>query len=333
MNDAELAPALTADATESLVRRRLKLGLRAAGWMAAALALITLFTVAKLPDDRIGATLLSMASQQLSASGTPIELTAAKTRISLLLLGRVRFLDVSLRVATPSGSVRTSHWKEARLSPSFVDLLLGRMGGSLRILSDDQSELDVAAWFKSSGNFALSLESHDFNLGDSGSGLLGLIPGAAGFQGRLPLSGKMELNGNLEQPSSILGQIHLKVGKTDLPQQKIAGMPFPEVHLSEGEIRVAVDAGTAKLESVRLGKMDLASDDLRLAASGSIKLAQSWPASGLDVSAKIQLSDAIKKSFFLLDAILGQGRQPDGSYSIALTGSLSAPNYAAGPAK
>ena len=62
---------------------------KTAGWIAAFLALLALFTVSKLPDDRIGGLILEKASETLSSGATRFRFSADRTRISLLLLGRI----------------------------------------------------------------------------------------------------------------------------------------------------------------------------------------------------------------------------------------------------
>ena len=71
---------------------------RTAGWIITFVAFLALFTVSKLPEDRIGGLLLDKASDTLSSGTTRIRLSADRTHISLLLLGRIRFKGLNLQV-------------------------------------------------------------------------------------------------------------------------------------------------------------------------------------------------------------------------------------------
>ncbi len=317
----------TADATSTPTRSRGVQIAKNVGWVAAFIAFLTFFTLAKLPDDRIGGLLLGKASEALSATGGRVELTAERTRISLLLLGRIRFEGLTVRTTSSSGAPASVRWDEARLSPSLLDLLLARFGGTINLLGKDGSSLSLAFWSTRGGKFSASVKAEKAELGTAG---LGLLPILSGIDATLPLTGTIDLSGEASQPASLSGRIQLNIGKTELPAQRVSGFPLPGIRFDDGEIRATFAQGSAKIESFRLGKMERETDDLRGTATGDIALARSWDSSQLNLKARVRFSESILKSLFLLDALLGPGKQPDGSYSIQLTGPLDAPQMQPG---
>jgi type II secretion system protein N len=318
-----------ADAVAAPARSRGIQIARNIGWVVAFIGFLTLFTVAKLPDDRIGGLLLGKASEVLSSDGRRVELSAERTRISLLLLGRIRFEGLTVRTSSSSGAPASIRWDEARLSPSLLDLFLARLGGTVQLLAKDGSSLSLAFWSSRGGKFSLSAKFDKAELGNAG---LGIVPILSGIDATLPLTGTIDLSGDTHQPTSMAGKIQLGIGKTELPAQRISGFPLPAIRFGDGEIRANVAQGTIKIESLRLGKMDRETDDLRGSASGDIALSRSWDSSQLNLKARLRFSEPILKSLFLLDALLGPGKQPDGSYSIQLTGPLYAPQMQPGGA-
>jgi type II secretion system protein N len=318
-----------ADAVAAPARSRGIQIARNIGWVVAFISFLALFTVAKLPDDRIGGLLLGKASEVLSSGGRRVELSAERTRISLLLLGRIRFEGLTVRTSSSSGAPASIRWDEARLSPSLLDLLLARLGGTVRLLGKDGSSLSLAFWSSRGGKFSASVKLEKAELGTAG---LGIVPILSGVDATLPLSGTIDLSGDANQPTSMTGKVQLSIGKTELPAQRVSGFPVPAIRFGDGEIRANVAQGTIKIESLRLGKMERETDDLRGSATGDISVARGWDSAQLNLKAKLRFSESVLKSLFLLDALLGPGRQPDGSYSIQLTGPLEAPQMQPGDA-
>lgn len=297
------------------------------GWIAAFFGLLIVFTLAKLPDDRIGGLILEKASEALSARGHRIEMTAERTRISLLLLGRIRFEGLSLRMTSDSGKSTFIRWNEARLSPSFIDLLLTRMGGTIKIEGKDGSALTLAFWTTRSGKFSFSAKMDRADLGIGG---IGLLPMLAEVEATLPLSGTIELSGDGSKPTSLSGKVQLTLAKSEIPGQRISGFPIPSIRFSDGEVRSIINSGVVKVESLRVGKLDRNTDDLAAVGSGEITLSSTWEASQLNLQSKLRFSESVLKSLVLLDALLGAGKQPDGSYSIRLIGPIYAPQMQPG---
>jgi hypothetical protein len=103
------------------------------------------------------------------------------------------------------------------------------------------------------------------------------------------------------------------------------GFNIPKIAVSESVADVTFGKGKATLKTVRIGKTGNTAEDLRGTVTGDLLLAKSWDSSTLNLKIRFSLAESILKSFMLLDAILGAGKQPDGSYAFNLTGPLSAP--------
>jgi type II secretion system protein N len=324
MSTTETVEAVTAPLPSRGIRIAKKIA-----WVLAFIGFLAMFTFSKLPDDRLGVLILGKASDALSSGGHRIELTAERTKISLLLLGRIRFEGLTVRVASGTGSPTSIRWEEARLSPSLLDLLLARLGGTVQLRGKDGSSLSLAFWSTRAGKFSASAKLDQAELGSAG---IGLLPILAGINATLPLSGTVELSGESSKPATLAGKIQISIGKSEIPAQRISGFPIPTIRFSDGELRANVVQGSLKLDSLRIGKMDRETDDIRGSASGDIALAQSLDSSQLNLKAKLRFSEPVLKSLFLVDALLGPGKQADGSYSIQLTGPLYSPQMQPGGA-
>jgi type II secretion system protein N len=160
------------------------------------------------------------------------------------------------------------------------------------------------------------------DLGEAGAGLLPLL---GKVSGKLPLSGSITLSGDPQQLSGWAGAITLDLDSIALPAQKIAGFQAPALSIRGGSIRVQIAGSRAKLENVRLGKVTEAGDDLAGTLSGEVTLGKTWDSSQLSLNAKVRISEAVNKAFFLIDALLGASKTQDGSYSFTLTGPTYAP--------
>lgn len=318
---SETSPATSPDDTSTPRKTRGARIAKAIGWTTAFLALLLAFTLAKLPDDRIGALVLGKASEILSSGGRPIEVSAEKTAISLLL-ARIRFEGLQLKTQDLAGSAVSVRWKELRIRPSLLDLLLLRLGGSAWIQGEDDSQLSLSFWTTRNGVVSAALDLNKADLGGKG---LGVLPLLAGVDGSVPLDGKAELTGDLSQTDTIRGTAQLKLGKLRLPTQKLMGFPIPRIQIDDGEIRISAESGKARIETFSIGRLDRESDDIRSTLSGEVTLGRTFPASQLNLKARLKFSSAFQGALFLIDGLLGPGKQPDGSYSLLLTGPIQAP--------
>lgn len=303
---------------------RAKKALKTSGWFAFALASLLAFTLFKLPEDRIGQLVIGTLNQQLQAGSLPLEVLADRTRISLFPFPGVRLEGITLKSRDPSGKTQRIRWSQLKLSPSILDLLFGRMGGTVRITPQgaESPSMTAAGWIRGE-TFSLDLALQGADLGEGG---LGILPIAAQISGKLPLGGRASIRGSLSQMSAWEGDIQLTPGNVDLPAQKMLGFPIPSLQIRGGEIRATLQGGKARVDSVKLGKLAESGDDLSGQMSGEVTLGKTWDTSQLKLKLQFKLSDAVLKSLFIIDGLLGPTKTPAGIYSFELQGPAYAPN-------
>ena len=107
--------------------------------------------------------------------------------------------------------------------------------------------------------------------------------------------------------------------------QSIFGFPIPKILVSEGNADIEIQDGKAQIKTFKLGKPGHVEDDIQATLTGQVILGKFWAASKVDLNTRFSLSQNILKPLILLDAILGSGKQPDGSYAFHLTGPILSP--------
>ena len=312
------------EATDSISPSRARKALKIAGWTTVAIGALLSFTLAKLPEDRIGQLLLGNLNQQLQAGSIPVEILADHTRLSLFPLPGIRLEGITLKARDMSGKVQRIRWSQLKLSPSLLDLVIGRMGGTVRITPQgaDSPSLSASAWMRGD-SFSMDLRLNNADLGEAG---VGILPLAAQINGKLPLEGSVSIRGPLSQMSGWEGSIQLTPGKVDLPAQKIMGFPIPALLIRGGEIRATLQSGKARVDSIKLGRIAESGDDLSGVMTGEVTLGKTWDASQLKLKVQLKLSESVLKSLFLIDGLLGPTKTPAGIYSFELQGPSFAPN-------
>ena len=308
----EISPAseVTVSATPDSKGTRI---LKTLAWGLLGVFLLSLFTLLKLPDDRIKAYVQGAIAAALAPKG--ITFTAEKGYISLGWGVSYVMKGVTLEFPPPQPA---SHIDKISVTPSILPLILGYQGGSLAIVSGD-GKLGGSFSMKGS-NISLSLDAKQIDLGK-----LGVFGVAAGIRGTGQLSGSAAVSGDMSIPSTLTGDIDLSLSKIALDPQTIAFFNVPKISISEGKIEISADKGKATIKTLRLGKAG-SSDDLQGTATGDIILGRNWDSSTLNAKVNFKLSDTLMKAFILLDSLLGPGKQGDGSYSLTLAGPVTAPN-------
>jgi len=284
------------------------------GWVALTLFCLVLFTILKLPDDRLKSYINGNISAVLAQKD--ITFTAGETHLSMLFGLTYTLKDVTLSPPPPSPPIRV---EKIKISPALLPLLFRRVGGNLEI-ENGKGELDASFSFKDSeGDLSFKTKKLDI-------GKLGLLPLLADVQASAIFGGTGKISGDMNVPNTLTGSIDLKFNKGVIEPQSIMGFSIPRLNISEGVVDVTFGKGKAILKTISLGKTGNKSDDVQANASGEMALGKNWDATTLNAKAKLSLSEAVLKAFVLLDAILGNGKQPDGSYAFSLTGPLSAIN-------
>ncbi len=292
---------------------KLKRVLKIAAWAWVALFFLTVFTLVKLPQDR----LRNLVNGHISAALAPygISFIANESRLSIGFGVSYIMRDVTLNMPPPADPVKV---EKIVVSPSFVALLTGRMGADLSIT---QGKGGIDASVAARGTDAtVSLRIDKLDLGK-----LGVAAALVGVRAGAMLDGSVNLSGDFNVPSTLVGDIDLKLENFYIEPQTIMGLKISQrLSISDGRARVTIDKSKANIETLRLGKEGNATDDIRGSGSGDIALSRQWMSSRLNLKTTFALSENIKKDIFLIDAILSPGKRPDGSYAVNFEGPLNA---------
>ena len=90
------------------------------------------------------------------------------------------------------------------------------------------------------------------------------------------------------------------------------GFNVPKLSISEGKVELFGRQGQGDDQDLPLGQAGSA-DDIQGSGSGDVILGRNWDASTLNAKINFKLSENILKAFVLIDALLGPGKQGDGS--------------------
>jgi type II secretion system protein N len=284
-----------------------------AGWAAFGLACLIIFTLFKLPEDRIVNLIQGNISATLATRG--ITINAAKNSFSVLFGPSYIMKDVTLSFPPPQAS---AHIDKVEFAPSLLPLLLGKMGGTFQLYNGD-------------GRATISFSAKetkidaDFKIRDLDLGKSGILDALAQVKGNAIANGSGNLSGDLASPGTLDGDISFTLKKIVLDQQSIAGFAIPRINVSEGKAEIAIGKSKAQIKTLTLGKTGNASDDLHATMTGDMTLGRNWDSSVLNLRANFSLSQNVMSAFSILDALLGAGKQPDGSYTYTINGPMAAP--------
>ena len=181
-------------------------------------------------------------------------------------------------------------------------------------------------------NGSFSIKNTQFSLSYKANKLelqkLGILPFVAGVQIAATVGGSGSFSGDSSNLSSLDGEAALTLTQINLEPQSIAGFSIPQLSVSDAVAEIKAEKGKAVIKTFRVGKASPSKsgiDDIQGAITGDITLAKQLEASQVNLKLHFTFSENILKSFVLLDALLGAGKQPDGSYSFTLTGPLMSP--------
>ena len=297
-------------------------GMRRAGWAALFTFALLLFTLMKLPETRIKNYVQGNISAALAPRG--ITLNAAQSSLSVGFGISYSMKDVTLSFATPQAPI---HIDRIEVSPSILSMIIGKMGGRFWIYNGDGTLKGAFSMSTRSTkqDIDASFTIHEMNLGK-----LGVFPLAANIQGSAIANGEASVTGDLNLPGTFNGSVDLNLNKITLDQQSIQGFAVPRLSISEGKIDVAMNQGKATIKTLKLGKPGSTTDDIIANVTGDIQLGKQWESSTMNLKTRFSLSQNVLKSFVLIDALLGNGKQSDGSYAFNLTGPLDSPAAAPG---
>jgi type II secretion system protein N len=306
----------TSETTQSIDTQmpepRSKKILRNSAWVLYGIFCLIIFTLFKMPEDRLKATIENQISGFLSSRD--ITYTAGETKLSFLFGLSYTMRDITLNLPPPANK---AHIDKIQVSPSLLPLLFGKIGGSVDINNGDGN-------LSSSFSVKNSEVSVSFRVKKLDLGKLGLLPLLAGIQGSALLDGNGSISGDMNLPSTLTGDVKANIAKINIEPQSLMGFSIPKLQISEGIVDLDINKAKATIKTLRVGKTG-SSDDIQANITGDADLGKNWYSSNLNLKAKFSLSESILKSFVLLDAILGIGKQPDGSYGFTITGPVTSP--------
>jgi type II secretion system protein N len=288
------------------------------GWLSLGIFCLLLFTLLKLPEDKIRNYVQGMISSQLSAQG--ITLTANQSSLSIGFGVSYTMKDITLSFPPPQEPI---HIDQVSVSPSILSAFLGKMGATIEVENKGGT---LHASFSSPMSGPSGPVSFSFNCSNLDLGSLGILPAMANLRGSALANGEGHLDGDTSLPTTLNGKFKLDLAKIVIDQQTLFGFSIPRLTVSEGKGDVEVNGGKALIKTLRLGKPGSATDDIKANVTGDMVIGKNLPYSTLNIKTDFSLSQNVLKAFVLLDAILGPAKKADGSYSYTINGPLSSPN-------
>lgn len=298
---------------------RLKRIIKRVGWVLLGVYCLVFFTLLKLPEDRVRNYIQGYIAYQLSQQD--ISFSADKSSLSFAFGIKYTMKDVTLNFPAGQDPVKIS---EVSVSPSILSLLMGKLGASIHLENKGGS---MDAFYKMPLSGAGGSMAFDFSAKNLDLGSLGILPVALGIKGSGVINGDGRISGNLNTPATLDGKIDFSISKITINQQTIMGFSVPQLTVSQIKIDLDIEGGKGIVKTIQVGQQSSSTDDIKGTMTGDITFGKVLPYSTLNLKTNFSLSQTILKSFILLDALLGNGKVADGSYSFVLSGNLSAPNF------
>jgi type II secretion system protein N len=284
-------------------------------WITWGIFWLLVFTVLKLPEDRLQNYIQGSLSALLAPKG--ITFTSKKAHLSILSGVSYSLEDIELNLPAPSLPV---HLEKIVVYPSIFSSILGSPGGSIEVTEGGGKLAASVTMQKNAFNLSYQLTKFDI-------GKIGLLPVLANFQGSAVIDGAGSLSGELDKPATLSGNIQLNFKNVLIDQQSIAGFSIPRLTISEGKTNFFIEKGKVDVRSFSLGKPGNANDAITGTITGDGNLANPLMLSTMNIRANFSLSDSVHQAFSLIDALLGNMKMPDGSYAMAITGTFQMPTF------
>ncbi len=294
-------------------RSKFSRGLRTSAWILLAVFSLLIFTIAKLPSVRIKNYVQGTIAAQLAQRGIGFSVDQGYISVGFGISYVMK--DITLTFPPPEEPVKI---ESVTVSPSFFSLLTGRMGGDVDIRNGD-GKLS-ASFAARSSSMKGSFTAKDFDLGK-----IGIFPMMANIKGAAVISGDGSFAGDPGNLGDLSGDFDINLKKIVIDQQNVMGFGIPKISVSEGKLLATSTAGKMQVKTLTLGKKGSTADDIQADVSGDIGLNKYLDNSSLNLNAKFSLSQPVMKAFPLIDAFLGPGKLPDGSFSYHIGGTFGAP--------
>ena len=272
------------------------------------------FTITKLPDDRIQSYVQGNLSTLLASRG--ITLTIGESKINYLFGISYIMKDVTFNLPPPA---QPAHVDSIEVSPTLLPLLTGKIGAKI-VLKNSNGEMTLTGGFRGS-SISGSIDAQQFDIGK-----IGLLKIAADVTGSAVISGKADFSTSTEDMTATDATIDLDLRKIVIDSQSIQGFTIPRLAMSDGKVDIDIDHGKGQVKTLRIGRADSATDDIKANLTGEVLFGKTLQNSTINIKAVFSLSDSLMKSFALLDAILAAGKLPGGGYAYKLQGPVLSPN-------
>jgi len=309
MNEAISAPSSDAPAEVSRVRLF--------GKIIIFFSALFFFTMLKVPDVKVKGHLNSLIFKNAALQG--YSLSAADSELSLGLGLSYALKDVTLGLKqSDTPPIRLD---SIEISPSILSLLTGKVGATLQINKGKGSIEGFAGVRGSSLDIALDIT--EMNFSDSPLALF-----LGNIQIESVMSGKIRLNGPMDQPNQLSGDIDLKLGKIKLDAQTISSFPVPATKTSGGLFKIKIQNGVASIQNASLGTIGKKEDDIALKATGDITLKPRIESSTLKIDLQLGFAPQFldQSELFLIQSFISAAKQSDSTYRYNLTGPLYSPS-------
>ncbi len=318
-SDGATGADLTASA-EPAPRSKLRATLAVIGWSAFGVFFLLLFTLLKLPEDRIKNYVQGTIGQVLAAKG--LSFSAEKGAISMGL--GLKYVMKNVTISSDAGDEPPAKIEEISFSPGILSLMTGAPGGTLYLKQAGKVAGELESTFSMRGtSFSVSFDAKNLDLGK-----LHALATLAGVKAGGMLTGKGSFSGDMNVPSTLTGNADLLLSQVVIESQAIQGFNVPKLYISEAKAEIAAEKGKATIRALRLAKGATTTagvDDLQALVTGDVMLGRNWDSSTLSAKATFRVSETVTKAFVLLDALLGSGKQADGSYGFSLSGPVFSP--------
>lgn len=295
-------------------------------WFFFAFACLIFFTIWKLPTVQFKNVIQTKMMEVLQPYG--ISITARESSLSLLLGLRYSMEDVSIHFSSTNTLVKVDSLK---FRPKIFSLLLGRVGASASLEQKD-SELDLD--FSTNGtemNVDISGDNLDLiqlgllsAIGQATRDSMGIFASLSNPKNRIKVDASASLDGEISNPSTVNGDIKMKVKTLELDKQSVMGFQLPPLKVQDGNIDIEIKEGRLFVNQLQLGK-DLKNDDLTLTVTGDVKFNQRWGSGTLNLKTRFGLSQNVMSKFSFIQPLLKSALQRDGTYAYKLLGTLQTP--------
>jgi type II secretion system protein N len=240
-------------------------------------------------------------------SGVKIEAATVRAGWFLSLVAT----DVKVFTGTRRGGEEpqpTVRLDKVSISPKLFSLLTGKKAARIDALVLGGRIRGTVMTSKSASNVDLAFEALE----------IGKIPTLVNFgvNASGQVGGTVKLALDPEDGTKAVGKIDLQVKSPRIAESNLILVKIPETIFDKGGAAI-IDIKDGKAELIDVG---LHGEDLDLSVEGEILLKKRIASSQWSAKSVIRASDAWKSKVPGFDAIVGPGKQPDGSYRYRVAG-------------